>query len=255
VRVVVAIPAYNCEKQIPRVLEGFDDELCKRLEKIIVIDNRSSDSTACVATETIKKLGFENMEVIQNNSNYGLGGSHKAAFLYAEKVNADYLAILHGDNQAKTEELSILLDKAEENPELAAILGGRFMFKSNLDGYSLTRKFGNLGLNLIYTIITLRITKDLGSGLNLFRLKDLKDHRYIRFTDNFTFNIDLLLDYYKKCAKIHFTPITWSETDQVSNAKTFGVGWTALKTVLRWRFSKPIMFDKDKLGYSYKKIS
>lgn len=254
-RIFVAIPCFNCEKQIPRVLAGFDEQLCKRIEKIVVIDNRSTDSTVDAASKAIKNLNLNNIEIIQNDENYGLGGSHKVAFLYAEREDADYIAILHGDNQAKTEELSNLLNVVEANPNLAAVLGSRFMFDSTLEGYSFIRTWGNIGLNVLYTLLTLRTTKDLGSGINLFRLEDLHDHRYLGFSDQFTFNIDLLLDYYTKGTSMQFVPITWLETDQISNAKTFHVGWIALKTVLQWRFSQPTRLESNESNYIFKKIS
>mgnify|MGYP001558734299 CR=1 FL=1 len=253
-RALLAIPCYNCEKQIKRVIAGFNRELASRLEKIVVIDNRSSDSTVNSAIAAVKASGLNNIEVISNSENYGLGGTHKVAFLYAERLGMDYVGILHGDNQAKTEELFILLDEAENNPRIAAILGSRFMSGSRLDGYSPLRIWGNRGLNILYAFITLRKTMDIGSGLNLFRIKDILDRRYLGFSDGFTFNIDLLLDYYKKGSKIKFIPITWTESDQVSNAKTFAVGWIALKTVLRWRFLQPLTIEKKEDDYSFQKV-
>ena len=44
-KVLVAIPAYNCEKQIVRVLNDFDDALLARLWKVMVIDNPQQEST------------------------------------------------------------------------------------------------------------------------------------------------------------------------------------------------------------------
>lgn len=254
-KICVCIPCYNCEKQIVRVLKGFEvaRSLYERVVDIIVIDNKSTDRTVDAAISTAKLYGLRKVKVIQNNDNYGLGGSHKVAFIYGMETDADYVAILHGDNQARTEELELLIAKAEADQDISAVLGSRFMFKSNLGGYSLIRTVGNYTLNLFYTLVTLRITKDLGSGLNLFRLKDLSDKHFLGFCDRFTFNIDLLLDYYRKKSPIVFVPITWSETDQISNAKAFSVGCTALETVLMWRFNmqKTTSASKD---YSFEYV-
>lgn len=237
-KILVAIPAYNCEKQIGRVLSGFDQKLLDRVEKVIVIDDRGSDETARVAQEAIVKFALPTpkVEVVVNDHNLGLGGSHKMAFLYGEEMGADYVAILHGDDQAKTQELHNLIDEAEKDQTLGAVLGCRFMKGSKLEGYRWDRIYGNLAINWLYSIVALRPSLDLGSGLNLFRLKDLNDHRYLGFDDRMTFNIDLLLDYYGKKTRLKFYPITWTEEDQVSNARNVDVGKRAVRQLFQWRF-------------------
>lgn len=238
-RVLVAVPAYRCAPQIPRVLNGFRESegLLSKVHKIVVIDNRSTDETIRSASDAIVRLGLiEKAQVIRNCENYGLGGSQKVAFEMAVEGRFDYVAILHGDNQALTEELADLLEVAERDPNLSAVLGARFMRLSRLDGYSQVRRWGNRALNLIYSVLTLHPTFDLGSGLNLFKVSDLPMDELATFSDSFTFNMDLLLSYYRRGKAVEFLPITWSETDQVSNARTFKVGWISLVTVLKWRF-------------------
>lgn len=239
IKILVAIPAYNCGKQIERVLEGFDKDLLRRVSEVIIIDDQSKDNTAKVALEyIIKKQLPSKVKVFKNTRNLGLGGTHKAAFLYAERVGLDYIAILHGDNQAKTSELNNLLDLVENNNDLGAVLGCRFMKGSTLIGYDWKRIWGNRVINIVYSIFALRKSLDLGSGLNIFRLKDLHDHRYLGFDDRMTFNIDLLLDYYSKKTPLIFTPITWSEEDQVSNARNMKIAKQAFRQLFLWRLGK-----------------
>lgn len=254
-KICVCIPCYNCEKQIVRVLKGFQDarNLYERVFEIIVIDNRSTDQTVNAAISAAKLYNLDKVKVVRNDDNYGLGGSHKVAFLHGIETNADYVAILHGDNQASTEELGLLIERAESDQSLSAVLGSRFMPKSNLSGYSLTRTIGNYALDIFYTLVTLKTTRDLGSGLNLFKLSELRDKRFLGFSDRFTFNIDLLLDYYCKKSSIVFVPITWSETDQVSNAKAFSIGLTALETVLLWRFNMQ-KFSSETKSYTFEHV-
>jgi dolichol-phosphate mannosyltransferase len=235
-KILVAIPAYNCEKQIGRVLQGFTTQLLARVDKVIVIDNISKDGTVAAAKRAAAEIGSSKIEVWQNKDNYNLGGTHKVAFLAGERLGMDYVAILHGDDQASTPELNRLIDVAEKQPKAGAILGCRFMKGSSLVGYNWKRIWGNRAINLLYSTVALRPSKDLGSGLNLFRLFDLADHAYLGFGDTITFNIDLLLNYFRKRTIIAFVPISWREEDQVSNARNFSVGKTAIKKLFAWRF-------------------
>ena len=259
-KILVAIPCYNCSLQIKRVISKFSKKLLDRIGGVVIIDNRSEDETIISAQKAIKQLNIqpEKFRIFKNDNNYNLGGSHKVAFNLGLEEDYDYVAILHGDDQAETLELHKLFDLAQKNPDVGAILGSRFMKGSQLKGYSFTRIAGNMGLNLIVSFFSLRMTKDLGSGLNLFKLSELKDKRYLGFADSLTFNINLLLDYYFKKTKLKFVPITWSETDQVSNAKIFKVGFTMLKTCLKWRLNHDSILKDSKeenRGYPSTQVS
>lgn len=238
-KILVAIPTYRCEGQIVRVLAAFDANLLAQVERVVVIDNQSPDQTLAraqiAAREAMARHGGK-IEVVQNPQNLGLGGTQKRAFAMAQAQGADYVAILHGDDQASVTELLGFIALARAEPKLSAILGSRFMPASRLHGYSWLRKAGNRGLNLVYGVFTGQKTLDLGSGLNLFKTSDLDPTRYREFGDGMTFNIDWLLDAYARRLPIRFVPITWTETDQTSNARTFRVGFTALKLLIRWRF-------------------
>lgn len=254
-KILVAIPCYKCPVQIPRVIEEFDASLLERIEKVMVIDNQSPDDTAAAAVETIRKRGFEpKFMVVRNNENYNLGGSHKVAFNFALQNGFDYVAILHGDNQAKTQELNRLIDEIDKNESLGVALGARFMRGSKLTGYAPSRIWGNRGLNALFSLVTFRTTKDLGSGLNIFKMADLSDKTYLFFSDSLAFNVDLLLDYYRKKTKLKFVPISWSETDQVSNARNFKIGWMILKKLFRWRFDPEVKYATGEIGYSFTRI-
>lgn len=235
-RILVAIPAYRCAGQIGRVLDGFTPSLVQKLDRIVVIENRSPDGTLEAAMAGVCQAKLERKAaVLRNRENYGLGGSQKIALREGIAGGFDWVAILHGDDQAIAAELEPMLALALARPECDAVLGARFMRTSRLEGYSLSRRAGNVGLNVAYSLLTRRLTLDLGSGLNLFRLARIDLREVQSFSDSFTFNMDLLLHLYAVGAKVRFFPITWRETDQVSNASNLRVGWGALRTLLRWR--------------------
>ncbi len=133
-KVIVTIPSYNCAPQIPRVLKGFDEKLLARVHEVIVVNNHSTDNTVTAALKAAKKIGSKKIKVCTNKENVSLGGSHKVGFFYGNSVGADYIAILHGDDQASTNELHNMLDAVESDPSLDAVLGSRFMKGSGSSG-------------------------------------------------------------------------------------------------------------------------
>lgn len=220
-KILVFIPMYNCAQQIERVLAQFTSEVQNIVSEIIIVDNGSSDGSREVAGEAIKKLGIK-ASVFLNEDNYNLGGSHKVAFNYAKKYKFDYVIVLHGDDQGSISDM-IQHIRQGEHRKYDCLLGARFMKGSQLKGYSQKRIWGNRCFNAMASIITFRRIYDLGSGLNIYSVKSLQGDYYLRFPNSLIFNEYMLLHYiyYKK--SILFVPITWRESDQISNAKLISV--------------------------------
>jgi dolichol-phosphate mannosyltransferase len=236
--IMIAIPCYRCAPQLPRLLDKLSKvSFLDEIEHIAIIDNRSPDETVANAFHVIKNTNLKSKaNIYLNDSNYGLGGSHKVAFNLADQLNIDHVIILHGDDQANVEEISHFISFIKNHPDYSAVLGSRFSFYSKRIGYQKMRVFGNLILNLIFSIITLRPTYDLGSGLNLFNLSKLREINITKLSDHFSFNSEFLLEMYTLHLKVHFLPITWEENDQQSNARNFSVARKMLQALFRWRF-------------------
>jgi glycosyltransferase involved in cell wall biosynthesis len=256
-RILIAIPTFNCEKQIPRVLQELLQEWTLWNEhevELLIIDNRSTDHSVHAAKDVLKTAAATcKTNLIRNQHNLGLGGSQKQAFAWAMKHKLDFLVVLHGDHQATPREIQRLLTVAINRPAHAAILGSRFSVGSVRTGYSKIRTLGNGALNLAYSVFSFRRVEDLGSGLNLFRLSAFDLRKVMGYSNGFTFNMDLLLDMIQTKKLFQYCPITWTELDQVSNARNFKVGWSALKTLLQWRFGdrEP---QENLLGFSYELV-
>lgn len=237
-KILVFIPTYRCAPQISRVLSQFNTEIQLHIDTVIIIDNKSPDNTINVAIDTGKEI-FTNCKFIvwENNDNYGLGGSHKAAFNYGIKNNYDYLIVLHGDDQANINDILPYLTRIKQNP-IDCLLGARFMKDSQLENYSWFRTFGNRVYNILFSLVTFKNIYDLGSGLNLYRLDTLKSNYFDKFPDDLTFNYIMLLASYSYKQKVKFFPITWREEDQVSNVKLFRQAFKVLELLARYALSR-----------------
>ena len=135
-RILLFIPAYNCEKQLPRVLDQLlDERVAEFVTECIVVNNRSTDSTEDAARRWMAAHPAAPVRLLRNNENYGLGGSHKVAFGYALEHGFDYLVVLHGDDQGDVRDLLGLLDSGAYRT-CDCCLGSRFMKGSRITGYS-----------------------------------------------------------------------------------------------------------------------
>ena len=71
-RMLLFIPAYNCEKQIVRVLHQLDEEVVPYFEEILVVNNRSTDHTEQVVMEYLAEHPSLPVKLMRNDDNYGL---------------------------------------------------------------------------------------------------------------------------------------------------------------------------------------
>ena len=241
-KILLFIPAYNCNNQISRVLDKVKkiDDL---VSGIIIVDNKSKDNTLSILKEEKKQLNSK-YKIIENEQNYGLGGSHKVAFEYAISNNFDYVIVLHGDDQADINNLKLLLEN-KEYKNYDCLLGSRFMKNSVLKGYSKFRIFGNIIYNNIFSFILNKKVYDLGSGLNMYDVNMLKNKYYKKFPDNLVFNYCMILatDFYNQNVK--FFPISWREEDQVSNVKMLSQSTQVLSLLLKYRLNKRKFMKED----------
>ena len=235
-KILVFIPMYNCEKQIPRVVAQVNGEVNKYIAELIIIDNGSTDNSINEAINAIKSCPIK-ASVRQNNENYNLGGSHKVAFQYAIDNGFDYLIVLHGDDQGSILDiLPILKSEIYQNADMT--LGSRFMKGSRLIGYSKFRTFGNVVYNMLFSIVLFRRITDLGSGLNMYSVKSLAGNWWHKLPDKLLYNCTLLMAAASQNKKLQFFPITWREDDQISNVKMTRQAFETLWILIKYFFMR-----------------
>lgn len=241
---LVAITCYNCEAQIPRVLEQLKSKRAQLwVDEAIVIDNRSSDGTVTAAKAALQNVPVP-AKLVQNRSNYGLGGSHKSAFSFGRRSGFTHVVILHGDDQANLEDLLEVLER-EGLSDGGSLLGARFQPGSKLDGYSAFRTLGNRVFNWMFSLSLRRRVYDLGSGLNLYSMEAVTEDWIHNFADDLTFNYHLFLGLFDRGCEAQFFPITWREKDQVSNVKLLSQAIRVLKLLAGFTFNSKWFYETD----------
>jgi glycosyltransferase involved in cell wall biosynthesis len=105
-RVTVVVPAYNEEKLIRRVLDSMPD----LVDRIIVVDDASSDATAPILDEAKTRL-HDRLAVVRHDRNGGVGAAivsgYKSALL--ERDDRGLVVVMAGDAQMDPGDLPRLL--------------------------------------------------------------------------------------------------------------------------------------------------
>ncbi len=232
-KLLVFVPMYRCAEQIKRVVAQFDHTARSKIAGVVFIDNGSPDHTKEACEEAARNNpNMPPWRVFLNDGNYNLGGSHKVAFDLALKEGYDGVVVLHGDDQARLQDLWPHFDKTAE-----CLLGSRFMRGARLEGYSYIRRWGNHAFNLLFSLATFHRLSDLGSGLNYYSAEFLKRDLYKGCPDSLSFNYQLLLASCADGASLRFFPISWREEDQRSNVKMTQQALGMVKLLARFRAS------------------
>lgn len=236
-KILAFIPCYNCVSQIPRVLAQFKGEISGLVDEVLVLDNGSKDGTMEAAIAAAANARVKRVTIGRNRSNYNLGGSHKAAYAYAEAHGFTHVITLHGDDQGDIDDVLPVLTGGDLD-RYDACMGARFTASPRLKGYSAVRIVGNYVFNMVFSLASRRLVTDMGSGLNMLARKAFADPALTRLPDDLFFNPYLLLDMYDRGNSVMFFPISWREEDQVSNVKMVSQALKTLGAPREYAFSR-----------------
>lgn len=105
----VVVPCYNEAKQISDVIKTIP----KYVDKIIVIDDKSKDTTKKVVKELKNK--YKRIILIEHKINQGVGGSIASGYKWCRNNKIDVVAVMAGDGQMLPKDLSKILDPVVED--------------------------------------------------------------------------------------------------------------------------------------------
>jgi glycosyltransferase involved in cell wall biosynthesis len=153
-RIWAVVPAVNEEKTIGGVIDGVKNHL----EKIVVIDDGSSDRTGEIA----EKHGAE---VVRHEENMGKGQSLRDGFDRALKAGCEAVIVLDGDGQHDPAEIPKFVERAEAGA--AGIIVGNRM--SGARGMPLLRRFTNRFMSFLISRVCGQRIPDSQCGYRLLK--------------------------------------------------------------------------------------
>jgi len=105
--ITVVVPAYNEEKLIGRVIETMPDFV----DKIIVVDDCSSDSTCARVKEYLEESSLDGrLELIEHTENQGVGGAIATGYKWCCDQKVDVAVVMAGDAQMDPADMPALIE-------------------------------------------------------------------------------------------------------------------------------------------------
>ncbi|MDR1164595.1 MAG: glycosyltransferase family 2 protein [Deltaproteobacteria bacterium] len=173
------VPAYNEEKLLDRVvltMPAFVDH-------IVVVNDKSADSTASVALSLRERDG--RVILLNHEENQGVGGAIATGYKWARDHAIDMAVVMAGDGQMDPEDLPVLLDPvALEGVDYSK--GNRLSHHEAYDLMPKARFFGNAILSFLTKIASgYWHIADSQTGYTVISLKALRaidwDKMYKRY--------------------------------------------------------------------------
>ena len=218
-KVVALIPAYNEESSIAKVVVLTR----KYVDKVIVCDDGSSDSTAEIASS----LGAD---VLRHQKNMGKGQSLRDLFTQATRLGPDTVVTLDADGQHDPNEIPRLV---------AAVVGGADVAvgSRNPDEIPRTRRLGNKAL----TQVSMTGVSDTQSGFRAYsgrRIGELVPNEMGMGVDT-----EILVRARDRGMKVVSVPITVSYAGDTSTYNPVYHGFDVmLSTIKQLSIRHPLMF-------------
>jgi glycosyltransferase involved in cell wall biosynthesis len=117
-RILVAVPVYNEQRYVQRVIE----KIASVAEHVLVIDDGSTDYTPML-------LAMQPVDVIRHRENLGYGRSIRDAFIWAQSFGYDWLITMDCDEQHEPESLPDFF-QAIKADDADVISGSRYMCRT-----------------------------------------------------------------------------------------------------------------------------
>jgi len=182
-RVFVVLPAYNAEKTLRMT---YDDIPKEKVDKIILVDDKSADKTVPLARE----LG---LEIYLHEQNLGYGGNQKTCYSKALEQGADVVVMLHPDYQYDPKFLPEMIEPIKSG-HFDMMLGSRFSSRKDVlaGGMPMYKYIGNRALTLMQNIIFGRSLSEFHTGYRAYSKEVLLKIPFQENSNNYVFDSEFL---------------------------------------------------------------
>lgn len=230
-RVLCYMPAYNAVGSLESVVRAIPDEAWGCISRLLVVDDGSKDDTAAVARGLAGE--FPAVLAVSHERNLGYGAAQKTAMAWALENGMDAAVMLHSDGQYPPEHLCRMLKPMEEGADVVG--GSRTMFGDmRKGGMSPARYYGTIWLNALENLVFQQNLTSYHSGYKAYTRDALERIPFMRYSDTFNFDSEMLVGAVRARLEIREVPIPTIHGKGYSSLKPIPYGLSVLHTLLRY---------------------
>jgi hypothetical protein len=202
------MPAYRAELTLARTVADIPTGVA---DLLILVDDASPDNTAQLARD----LGID---VYVHPENLGYGGNQKTCYTEALRSGADIVVLLHPDYQYEPKAVPLLIA-----PILAGdadmTFGSRFAGLGDPigGGMPVYRYVGNRVTTILENLMLGSRFSELHSGLRAYTRRFLLSLPFLRYSDDFVFDSQLVIDAVTSGLRVVEVPIPTRYTKESSS--------------------------------------
>ena len=192
------MPAYRAELTLAKTVADIPQDVA---DLLILVDDASPDETASLGRE----LGID---VYVHSQNRGYGGNQKTCYTEAVRNGADVIVLLHPDYQYEPKAVPLLIA-----PILAGdadmTFGSRFAGIGDplSGGMPLYRFVGNRVTTVLENLMLGSRFTEMHSGMRAYTRRCLLSLPYLRYSDDFVFDSQMLVDAISSGQRVVEVPI------------------------------------------------
>ena len=207
-KVVVTMPAYKAERTLERTVAEIPPGAA---DKLILVDDASPDNTAAIA----RGLGID---VYVHPRNRGYGGNQKTCYTMALRDGADIVVMLHPDYQYEPRAVPLLVAPIVVG-HADMTFGSRFNGLGNPrdGGMPIYRYAGNRLTTVLENFMLGSHFTEMHSGMRAYTRECLLSLPFLRYSDSFVFDSQLLLDAISSGLRVVEVPIPTRYTKESSS--------------------------------------
>ncbi|NOZ23731.1 MAG: glycosyltransferase family 2 protein [Planctomycetes bacterium] len=196
-KVIVVFPAYNASRTL---VKTFNEVPKGWVDGFVLVDDFSTDDTVAVA----RRLPIK---VIQHPFNLGYGANQKTCYLQALEDGADIIIMLHPDYQYDPKVIPALIEPIASG-QARVVFASRMLGGGALRGGMPPYKFlFNKVLTYLENLLLGTQYTEFHTGYRAYERGVLKSIPFLRNSNDFVFDSEMILQIVNKGVHIHEIPI------------------------------------------------